>query len=161
MADEPDPREAIADRREQIADEPRPKPLYVMSADTAPETDDIYRLYRPEWVIVYTAVHDPLAADSYRPDEVLPACVEHFERRYAGRVLPGDNRIEPDNFVTPTMARLLLRLPTMKGEFKHAMHAFDFARAQGWTEFTVVERNSTADHDLRQYGTRRLPTGAA
>ena len=159
MAEQPNPRDAVGDRREQIADEPRPKPLYVMGRPSEPDDEEIYRLYRPEWVIVYTAVHDPHSADSYRPAEVMPACVEHFQRRYAGRVLPGDNRIEPDNFVTPTMARLLLCLPTMKGEFKHAMHAYDFARTNGWTEFTVVARNSSADHDLRQYGTRKLAAG--
>lgn len=156
---EPDPRDAIVARREQIADEPRPKPLYVMGGRITDEPPDgeIYRLYRPEWVVMYTAVHEPNGAAGYRPEDLALACWEHYKLRYVGRVFDTDTRIDLDNAEHPTVARLMLRLPTMKGEFKHPTLAYEFGQGQGWDEFTVVERNSQADHDLRAYGTKKLP----
>lgn len=154
-AAEPDPREAIAARREQIADEPRPRPLYVMGQQPPPSAEQqIYRLYRPEWVIVYTAA----ATGAAHPGEdLVQACTEHFRLRYLGRVRDSEVLIDLDDPATPSMARLKLCLPTMKGEFKHAVPAYEFAQQQGWTVFTVVERNSNADHNLRAYGTKKLP----
>ncbi len=156
---EPNPRDAVVARREQIADEPRPKPLYVMGGRLTdqPPDGEIYRLYRPEWVVMYTAVHDPHSVDSYRPEDLAVACADHFRLRYAGRVADADTRVDLDDAERPTMARLMLRLPTMKGEFKHPTLAYEFGRDQGWDEFTVVERNSQADHELRAYGTKKLP----
>ena len=56
---QPDPHAAITERRDQIASEPRPVPL----GDVAevPASDDLWRVYRSEWVIVYVVDDNPEA----------------------------------------------------------------------------------------------------
>lgn len=150
---EPDPRRAIVERREQIAAEPRPTPAVAVRIADIRETDDIYRLYRPEWVIVYTttkALTDVLA-------DLLTRCEQVFEERYKDRVDKDGVGYEFENASQPhAMCRLLLKLPNLKGEFKYAFLAERFADEQGYSDHTIVVRNSKADHDLRQYGIKKL-----
>ncbi len=151
---EPNPRDAVAARRDQIAAEPRPRTQHLIAEkNTGGQATDLYRLYRPEWQIAY------VAADELSVDTLLRQVREVFERRWAGRVCQDDVRydvIDADG-VSPR-AMILLRLPTVKGEFKFAFLAHRHAREQGWADFQVVARNSQADHELRMYGVKRLPT---
>ncbi len=150
---EPDPREAIVARREEIATGPHPRPLY--DPPVPDESDDeVYRLYRDEWVIAYTAVATP---GGYAPGELAGACRNHFDQRYTGRVPAHCARVDLVGADTTGVARLLLLLPVMKGEFKHRHLADTFAVEQGWADYAIVVRNSAADHDLRSYGTKKLP----
>lgn len=119
------------------------------------ETDDVYRIYRPEWIYVYTAAatFSSTASDAHTVTEQVK---EHFETRYRGRVRDDDWAIECVGEGETFMARLLLRLPNLKGEFKHAFLAQRHADSEGWADYTIVQRNSRADHELRSYSVRRL-----
>jgi hypothetical protein len=120
----------------------------IISAPEGQETDDVYRLYRSEWVTVFTA----------GADGELSAW-KHYEVTYHGRVRRGDARIVVDGEGEHALTRLQLFLPTMKGEFKFAVHVARFAEMRGWgDDYTIVARNSVADHDLRAYSIRMLAT---
>jgi hypothetical protein len=81
---------------------------------------------------------------------------EFFDAKYAGRVRDIDVRFVPRGLGAYATVQLQLRLPTLKGEFKTEALAIEFAVDQGWTDATVVVRNSKADHDLRNYGVKKL-----
>jgi len=151
--EQPDPCRAVVDRREQLAAEPRPRPVMVTTTDTVEM--DMFRLYRREWTIMYTAaVND----NGYQDADLLPACRTHFETTFAGRVRDEDVRYElVDEGTAGVRGRLLLRLPVLKGEFKHATAAFDWAVEQGWDDVMIVPRNSAIDHNLRSYSIKKLP----
>lgn len=125
------------------------------------ETDDVYRVYRPEWVIVFSLV-EPSYDSSDQTISLVGECREFFRRNYAGRVRPADMAVvvSPGSVRagghTTTIVRLQLRLPTLKAEFKTEPYARDFVTAQGWGDATIVARNSRGDHELRGYGRRLL-----
>lgn len=129
---------AITSHRDQIAAEPRPK---VLGEPLTPDPGgEIVRLYRTEWTVAWGA-------------ETVEECQTKFQDLYHGRVREEDWRITE----APYVGYLLeLFLPVCKGEFKRTLWASSYAEARGWTDYTVVARNSKADHDLRAYGTRRL-----
>ncbi len=115
------------------------------------EAEDLFRLYRPEWIIAYTA---HVALDGYQTEELGVVCRNYFVKNYQDRVHAEDMRITADDKVRPEWVRLELRLPVLKGEFVHRADAE--AHAQGWEPpFAIVERNSRADHDLRSYGIKK------
>lgn len=122
---------------------------------TIRETPDLVRIYRSEWVVRFSS--------EKTGEEGEAECLVRFEEAYAGRVHQHNvrtRRVDPHD---PGRSRSLLelRLPTMKGEFKTEALADEWTRKQPWaTEGGVcmVVRNSKADHDLRAYGTRMLPT---
>lgn len=159
-----EPNRAIVERREQIGAEPRPTTLsgadLAAEVSAARDADDLYRLYRPEWVIVYTAdalAVAPGAKEPLAPDELVRYAHEHFELRYAGRVRPEDVRFTPAGVGPHARVHLELRLPNLKGEFKFEALARGYAVRMGWSNFQLVVRNSKLDHELRAYGVKRLP----
>lgn len=111
------------------------------------QAHDLFRLYRPEWITVFTT------------HEGADRAITYFETTYRGRVYDTDMKII-DSSAGSAVARvqLQLRLPNLKGEFKHAYLAQRHAETQGWDEWTIVARNSKADHDLRGYSVKKLPT---
>lgn len=119
------------------------------------DAEDIFRLYRPEWTIAYTAAASHLP-DGYKPEELDGICQEHFQSRYVGRVHMQDVRCTSSGTGVTSMVRLELRLPTLKGEFKYRADAEAHAREKGWETYAIVERGSRADHDLRNYGVKML-----
>ena len=150
---EPDPRRAITEHRDNIRAEPRPSPVASL-ADVGSDDEELFRLYRWEWVVVST-----VTAPVPRPFASLDAVLRtHFDDRYAGRIPLTDVRICHDGTGDEALATLQLRLPVLKGEFKHADQdgAKEYALKQGWHEFHVVTRNSKDDHHLRSYGTKKL-----
>lgn len=144
---QPDPRTAISDRREQITSEPRPTRLG--DAATEDSGDNLWRVYRPEWLIVY--VTDGSDGVGERIDQ-------YIADKLVGRVRDEDIRLVTEGEPPHGIAQLQVRKPNMRGEFKHLADARAFASDQGWDDAVLVKRNSPADHDLRMYGTKRLPT---
>lgn len=132
-----------------------PRPAKLSHVDIAEQvanirdTDDVYRLYRPEWVIVYVSIVPPEGT-------ALDNCQRWFDSAYAGRVHPEDVRFEHVGHGPHAMCQLQLRLPTLKGEWKYVFLAQRFADDQDFADYTIVQRNSKADHELRNYGTLRL-----
>ncbi len=155
-----DPRRAIVERREQVAAEPRPVKLsHTDLADevaAARDADDLYRIYRPEWVIVFVAAADRIGSDA-DGHELVAATAEFFASRYSGRVRDEDVRHTAVGAGPTARVQLQLRLPNLKGEFKTEPLARAFAAEQGWDDATVVARNGKADHELRAYGVKKLP----
>jgi hypothetical protein len=132
------------------------------------ETDDVYRVYRPEWVTVHLRSRSCPSSGSGLLAPLVAECREFFASQYAGRVRPEDMEVavtaelgaqakhrqgNPATYV----ARLRLRLPNLKGEFKNEAHAHAFVAARGWQDATVLVRNSRGDHELRSYGRKLLP----
>lgn len=155
-----DPRRAIVDRREQVGAEPRPTRLSQVDlreqAGAVREADDLHRLYRPEWV----SVHVEAAVDGDRtPEALTEAALAHFDAHYDGRVHSGDMRLAVAGAGPTARVALQLRLPNLKGEFKTAALAHAHATGQGWDDYTVVGRNTKADHELRGYGVKKLAGG--
>lgn len=111
------------------------------------ETDDVYRLYRPEWITVFAAT----GTDATRMAE------EFFALKYAGRVYERDVRYVVLGSGVTAMVQLRLRLPNVVGEFKYAHLAQQHAETHGFDDYRIVARNSKDDHDIRSYGVRRLP----
>jgi hypothetical protein len=141
-----DPGAAIVGHREQIAAEPRPTRLG--EAPINVEVEDLWRVYRPEWLIVYVTEDD---ADGQT------RMSDHFQNNFAGRVKEHDARRVVDGEPPNAVLQLQIRKPNMRGEFKHHSDAEAFVAEQGWTDATIVTRNSREDHELRAYGTKRLP----
>lgn len=119
------------------------------------EIEDVYRVYRPEWIVVYTstrAPHDPAGASG-----AVQRCRNEFDRLYAGRVRPEDvDYLIANSEKNYAIAQLLIRKPNIKGEFKTKAQAEYFVKVQGWRDAAVVARNSKADHELRSYGVKKL-----
>ncbi len=131
-------------------------------AEQPPHTQqpqDLWRVYRREWAVVYSlnAVlnqQDPLQEDL--PQVLADGVSEYFERHYAGRVADDDVRFGQETLGLTAHAQLELFLPTMKAEFKNRDDAVAHAAFIG-AAAVIVQRNSTADHDLLSYGVTKLP----
>jgi hypothetical protein len=119
------------------------------------ETDDIYRLYRREWVTVHTASG---TAETLEP--IFELAQKYYEDNLRDRVRDEEFRVTAytDNAEPlPTFwVHVELFKENLKGEFKHAHAAERFARDAGWEEYTVVVRNSKDDHRIRNYGVTKL-----
>ncbi len=132
--------ECHADR---VASEPRsqvPAGLPKVEPDGKP---DLYRLYVDEWTIQATGTE--------------AQCADHFDKKLRGRVADADWQIRLDTKIN--RFRLWVRLPVLKGEFKDPRDASRHARQielLGADDYVIVTRNSPADHDLRNYGRRKL-----
>lgn len=117
------------------------------------ETPDLVRVYRPEWVQVFSST--AVGENGYQE------CHTHCDEVYQGRVMPYDmwvRRLDKKNPDT-TRSVLMLKLPVLKGEFKTEDLAGAWVREQPWAVevgVVTVVRNSKADHDIRQYGKRML-----
>lgn len=116
------------------------------------ETDDIWRLYRREWVIVNTVTMHANDAKTVF-DTAKQWCDTHLE----GRVKDNDIQCEI-NTDTGSLFWVHIKVfkDNLKGEFKYQSAAEVHASAQGYDEYTIVPRNSKADHDLRSYGVKKL-----
>lgn len=117
------------------------------------ETDDIWRLYRREWIAVHTL-------DEVQAADATP--VFEAGRTWAQENLAGRMRDDEYNLSLTTdghgrfWGQVMVYKDNLKGEFKHYGHAERHAREQDYEEYTIVPRNSKADHDLRSYGIKKL-----
>lgn len=121
----------------------------------------IVRLYKPEWVVVYTVACTKGEGFMPQTRESLAAQTwQHFQDLYEGRVRPGDVTVQMGGTRTSPIYRLVLRLPTCRGEFKTREYAERFAQRHGYDKAIIVPRGSKADHELRNYGLKMLPKSA-
>lgn len=111
--------------------------------------DEVYRLYRPEWVTVHYVIADD---DGTCCPGLISQLREYFAATYAATVADADVRMVCDGEGINAVAQLQLRLPNLKGEFKHAFLAERFADERGYTDHQIVVRNSAVDKRLRRYG---------
>ncbi len=162
MEPTPDPRRAVVERREAVAAEPRPTPLHstdvAEQVSAARDSDELYRLYRPEWQIVNVTSR---LSDDPSDEAMLTAARAHFEDKYAGRVRDEDVRYVTSGSGRHALVQLHLRMPTLKGEFRYAFDAQRHAEANGWSQWDIVVRHSDADRRLRAYGVTKLKPGTA
>lgn len=116
------------------------------------DIDDLWRLYAREWVIVHTITMPGVDAQN-----VFLACQQWFKDNLAGRVLETDAQVElnTDN-AELFWGHVKVFKDNLKGEFKHHQDAEAHARAARLDEYTIVPRNSQADHRVRSYGVNKL-----
>ncbi len=123
----------------------------------------IVRVYRDEWVMAQTMTGS--IVDGQDPDipykVIEEAMIEIFAVHYAGKIRDTDwqvrrFRVFEQPPASTVMARLMLRLPVCKGEFKQHQLANQFAKDSEFDEYTVVVRDSKEDHELRAYGSKRI-----
>lgn len=116
------------------------------------ETEDIWRLYRREWVIVHTVTLS--AADAW---PVVEQATSWAKENLHGRV-----REEDIQLTAHTDQKLLFWCDVkvfkdnLKGEFKYVEAAQVYAVQQGWEEYVIVPRNSKSDRNIRNYGVVKL-----
>lgn len=116
------------------------------------ETEDVFRLYREEWVIVET-----VSGTGDRAQPFVELAYRFITDTYEGRVPEHRFRVMANTdkaghfWVHVTMLR-----PNMKGEFKYAHLAQRHAEKKGYAHYEVVSRNSRRDHELRAYGVRKM-----
>lgn len=122
------------------------------------ETEDIFRLYVPEWVIVHT-VSQAVGPD-HLPTDVILVAVDWVKDNLHGRVRENDIKVTAniDDADEPTRCWVHVEVlkENLKGEFKHRPAAVEMARIKGYEEYTVVPRNSKSDHEIRSYGVLKL-----
>lgn len=133
--------------------DPRPVPLtgtdIPAEVKAVRETDDLWRVYRREWVMLYVSTVPPQGTP-------LENCQRWFAANLDGRVYPQDVRYEPVGTGPHAVCRLMVAMPVMKAEWKTRELAERYVAGQGWTDAQLVARNSKADHELRGYGVRKL-----
>lgn len=116
------------------------------------ETDDIWRLYTREWVTVHTTTHGGTIAE--------PCVVEAHDwanDNLIGRVPREDiNLIAHTDGATMFWCHVQVLKDNLKGEFKYKGAAEVYAESHGMDDYTIVARNSKADHDIRAYGVKKL-----
>jgi hypothetical protein len=115
---------------------------------STPIPDDLHRVYRNEWVIVHVVVASPTGAEE---------CRRHFDETYRGRVRDDEVRFVGEGAGLYRVDQLQLKLPNLKGEFKHLPDAVRFAEEHCQPRYSIVNKNSKADHELRNYGVKMLP----
>lgn len=114
------------------------------------ESDDIFRLYTREWVIVYTtANHDGCAAATVQ-------AIGWAEENLTGRVRDKDIQLDTQTDGTAYWVHVKVFKENMKGEFKQLTAAETHAMIHQYDEYTIVPRNSAADHEIRNYGVTKL-----
>lgn len=105
-----------------------------------------YRLYTPEWVTVNRAV----GHSTGEPGAVL-ATAWVWCQEYLTDIEPSDVRLCNETDLT---IEIQVFKNVFQGEYNRASEAERAAEALGLEEFTVVPRNSKADHEIRSYGVR-------
>lgn len=120
---------------------------------TYKETEDIWRLYCREWVAVHTL--DTVRAEDARP--VFEAGMQWIKENLTGRVPDGDinMRIFTDQHGI-FWGQVIVYKDNLKGEFKQRSNAELHAKITDLEEYTIVPRNSKADHQIRNYGVTKL-----
>lgn len=114
--------------------------------------DEIWRLYRREWVIVQTI--SQLALDS---DGVVALAHAWCDVNLTGRVDAADVSLDLKTDGTGVFwCHVMVFKENLKGEFKHMGQAEKYAATNGYDEYTIVPRNSQADHEIRSIGVRQL-----
>jgi hypothetical protein len=114
------------------------------------ETDDIWRLYRREWVTVHTVS----MAESRL---CRMAAGQWVKENLTDRVHSDDIELDFDtDGATRYWCHIRVFKDNLKGEFKYQSNAVRHAAQENYEEYAIVARNSKADHDIRSYGVKKL-----
>lgn len=117
------------------------------------ETDDIFRLYRREWVIVHTTTEQ----GSEDATGVTTTAFAWARDNLEGRVYGKDMRLTSFTDLAGTFwCHIEVFKDNLKGEFKYTENAQQFANVNQYEEYVIVPRNSKSDHDIRNYGIVKL-----
>lgn len=120
------------------------------------ETEDLYRLYRREWVIVHTVSGEGDPQHHVPAEPFVTQARTWVEDTYAGRVESRDVQlVAHTDGANAFWVHVKVRKPNLKGEFKQAFLAQRHADKQGWHEVEIVGRNSRRDHELRNHGIKK------
>jgi hypothetical protein len=118
------------------------------------ESDDLWRLYRREWVIVHTL--DRVGESFDDTDSVAQAAQEWVAKNLTGRIRDEDVKIVLHDDGGHPYAHVEVYKDNLKGEFKYVENAQMFAKIEKYEEYVIVPRNSKSDHDIRNYGVVKL-----
>lgn len=120
---------------------------------TIKETDDIWRLYTREWVIVET-----VSLRGSDASNAVLAAQEWVKQNLYGRVRDEDIQLQANTDLMTDLFWVHVKVfrNNLKGEFKWRATAERFAVAHGYDEHTIVVRNSKLDHEIRSYGVKKL-----
>lgn len=117
------------------------------------DSDDIWRLYRREWVIVHTVTVSTCEDTASCYKEARAWAQENL----VGRVHDTDIRYEVNTAGSSQVwCHVKVFKDNLKGEFKHRSEADMYALVRKYDEYTIVPRNSPADHTIRNYGVTKL-----
>lgn len=112
-------------------------------------SNDIWRLYVREWVIVHTVT---MTAADHKP--ALEAATAWANENLTG-VDANDIKYQlNDDTQLLHWVHILVFKDNLKGEFKHYSGAEAYAARMGYEEYVTVPRNSRADNDIRASGVR-------
>jgi hypothetical protein len=115
------------------------------------DSDRFWRVYRVEWCVAYASDADGAAGEL--------ECRRKFEQEFAGKISPEDWRLvswnERFRDVWPMM--LELRLPVMKGEYRHRPDALRHASS---IDSRVLLEGSQDEKKLLDYGRKKLRKGS-
>jgi hypothetical protein len=118
------------------------------------DTDDVYRVYRPEWLIVDVTTR---LGDDPSDEAMIATARAVFDTKFAGRVHDHDVRYTTVGTGQHAQVLLELRLPNLTAEWKTRALAEKYVAGRGWSDATIVARNSKPDFDLRGYSVKKLP----
>lgn len=127
------------------------------------ETEDIYRLYHREWVTAYSVSvkYDQTEHPGGPIYPAMDAAREWAEENLTGRVKAEEIRFDAqtDNKVWMWVHVKVFK-DNLKGEFRERNAAELTSHIKGYEEYTIVVRNSRADHAICDYGRVKLPEGS-
>src|SRR3954467_7089912 len=117
-----------------------------------PDSDDIFRLYIREWVIIHT-----LTGTGDDTTQLFDEADAWIKENLDGRVRVDDIRLNMYSDKAGTFwCHVEVFKDNQKGEFKQLGSAKIYAEIHRYEEYTIVARNSTADHKIRSYGVTKL-----
>ncbi len=123
------------------------------------ETEDLWRLYRREWVTVHTIDVVVDAEEEYEPRglRAFELAREWIAENLEGRVRDLDIQIQLNtDSKSAFWAHVQVFKDNLKGEFKHFSTAEIHAQRNNYEEYVIVARDAPADHDVRGYGVKKL-----
>lgn len=119
------------------------------------EPDDIYRLYVREWVTVHTV--EALEGLDVPGALAYGKATQWAHDNLGGRVREQDIRIILNTDLGSRFwANIQVFKDNLKGEYKVLSAAELAASIKKYDEYTIVPRNSPADHEIRSYGVAKL-----
>lgn len=124
------------------------------------ESDDIFRLYVREWVVMHSidmTITDAIDTTTGLAGPLFDKAVAWAAENLKGRIRDEDMQLTMfTDQVSHYWCHVQVFKDTLKGEFKRFGTAEHFALSSNFDEYTIVTRNSPADHDIRNYGVVKL-----
>lgn len=116
------------------------------------DSDDIFRLYIREWIIIHT-----LHMKGINASALVDQAEAWIKQHLTDRVRDNDIRLNMHTDDADTFwCHVEVFKDNLKGEFKKQSAAETHAMIHHYDEYTIVARNSAADHEIRNYGVTKL-----